>query len=88
MYAAATAVTASCSTHKGSAASNRAMKTLKQVEARRMSQIKTLSQRLVKSLKRIDTESREQFVQDLRDITAAASEALLQPDEEAPTDAS
>lgn len=72
-------VVAACKppTNTANTGTNRAMKTLKQVEARRMAHLKALSQRVVTSLKQADLEAREQFVQDLRDVAAAAQDALL-----------
>ena len=61
-----------------SAPTSRVTKTLKEAEARRLARMKTLGRRVVTSLKQLDREAREVFVQDVRDLAATASEVAAQ----------
>lgn len=54
-------------------------KALKRLEAARIARVKRASQAFVRTLKQADVAAREMFVQDLQDVTEAATEALLRP---------
>ncbi len=48
----------------------------KKLQAQRVSRIKTLGRTIVRTLKHIDMEARDLVIQDMRDVTAAATELL------------
>lgn len=60
---------------------DRVTKALKHLEARRVSRAKTLAATLAQTLQRADLEARQLFVNDVQDFAAAASEALLPPEQ-------
>lgn len=57
---------------------SRVTKTLKEAEARRLARMKTLGRRVMTSLKQLDREAREAFVQDVRDLAATVSDVASQ----------
>lgn len=65
-----------CSTHSAPSAASRVKKTLKEAEARRMARVKTLGKRVAMTLKDLDREARDLFVQDVRDLAEVAAKAL------------
>lgn len=56
---------------------SKAAQRLKAMEARRVAHMKSVGQRLAKELKHTDTEARKLFVDDLQELQALVSEALL-----------
>lgn len=61
-----------CSSH----ATSRVTKTLKEVESRRVARVKALGKRVATTLKDLDREARQLFVQDVRDLAEVAAKVL------------